>query len=156
MYLCVSAMECEEQWNRALLHLRTYSECISKGSKETILSHSWQAGFGLVTGFIGHFYSSWLHFTDHCHTDLGPQSCYLATASNGGWFSASGLTSLEGGDDLKPTSYSIGIDWYFFQLLAPRLNWIGFQLPTSNFSCQFLTGFWAVLGSPYMHLAQTA
>jgi hypothetical protein len=27
------------------------------------------SGFGLVIGFIGHFYSSWLHFTNHYHTD---------------------------------------------------------------------------------------
>jgi hypothetical protein len=27
-----------------------------------------QTGFGLIAGFIGHFYISWPHFTDHHHS----------------------------------------------------------------------------------------
>jgi hypothetical protein len=57
--------------------------------------------FILITIFIGHVYSSWPHFTDHCHTNV-----LSHVPSSGGRSSASGLKSLQGGDHLTPTSYS--------------------------------------------------
>jgi hypothetical protein len=63
------------------------------------------------------------------HTDLFPQSCCLIAGFKGGRSSASGLTSLHGGDHLMPTSYCD----HWLQpglplLLAPQLGW----LPTVN------------------------
>jgi hypothetical protein len=75
-------------------------------------------------------------------TDSCSQSRCLAAASNGGYFSASGLTSLQGGDHLMPTSYTDR----WFQLVLPsapssRAALTYFHLPNSKFSSQFSTGF---------------
>jgi hypothetical protein len=55
---------------------------------------------GLVIGFIEHLYSSWLHFTDHCHTkgqcsQSRSSLLCLVTASNSGHSSASGITTSQ-------------------------------------------------------------
>jgi hypothetical protein len=36
----------------------------------------------------------------------------------------------------QPHTLTADFSWYFLQLLAHRLKWTGFQLPTSKFSCQ--------------------
>jgi hypothetical protein len=58
----------------------------------------------------------------------------LVTAVNGGHFSASGITSLRGGDHLTPTSYSDR----WLQPLAPGLDW----LPTAKLELQLPTLNW--------------
>jgi hypothetical protein len=56
------------------------------------LSHLWhhlyaiewlQTGFGLVIGFTGHFYSSWLHFTNHYYAQTSVLSHWLRLLSKG-------------------------------------------------------------------------
>jgi hypothetical protein len=56
-----------------------------------------------MIGFSGPLYNSWLHLTNHYHTQAGVLN---HVASNGGGPSGSGLTSLQVGDHPTPTSYS--------------------------------------------------
>jgi hypothetical protein len=95
-------------------------------SYNTVKWWEWRyTGFGLITGFIGHIYSSWLHFTNHYHTQTSVLShvawCRLPTSD---------LTLLPGSRPRRlatisrqPHTLTVGFSWYFLQLLAPGLNW---------------------------------
>jgi hypothetical protein len=89
-------------------------------------------------GFIAQIFSSWLHFTFHCHTQT---SIFSRVDSN-----CFQRRLLPGSRPRRVATISRQlILWPLasagnpFRCKLP--GWTDFQLPTSNFSCQFLAGF---------------
>lgn len=66
-----SDQSCRGSW--AVCTPSDHSHTTSKISFNNVnMSRNWvrlEMGFGLVSGFTGHFYSSWLHFIDHHNTE---------------------------------------------------------------------------------------